>query len=125
MDWLSPLPSSAGTIVFTPPSPAFVPNPYVPEIADFITFNFEPGTPGLGSSLQIKDNSYVTLSRFIDNFPASLPPITPTLAELTSLTFKNLLDHASTLSTALLDLFINSPGILNFRSHLLCLDRTS
>jgi hypothetical protein len=72
-------------------------------------------------SLQIKDTSYVTLRSFIDNFPASLPPITPTLADLTSLTFKNLLDHASTLSTALLDLFINSPGILNFLSHLIVL----
>jgi hypothetical protein len=61
IDRLSPLPPSAGTIVFTPPSPAFVPNSYLPEIADFITFNFEPRTPGLGSSLQIKDNSYVTL----------------------------------------------------------------
>jgi hypothetical protein len=117
----SALPPNPGATISTPPSPAFLPNPYVPEIADFITFDFEPVTSGLGSSLQIKDNSYVTLSRFIDNFPASLPPITPTLAELTSLTFKNLLDHASTLSTALLDLFINSPGILNFRSHLIVL----
>jgi hypothetical protein len=115
----SPLPPNSGTIVSSPPSS--LPNPYMPEMADFITFDFEPGTPGLGSSLQIKDNSHVTLSTFIDNFPASLPPITPTLAELTSLTFKNLLDHASTLSTSLLDLFINSPGILNFRSHLILL----
>jgi hypothetical protein len=114
----SALPPNPGTIISTPPSPAFLANAYVPEIADFITFDFEPGTSGLGSSLQIKDNSYVTLSRFIDNFPASLPPITPTLAELTSLTFKNLLDHAS---TALLDLFINSLGILNFRCHLIAL----
>ena len=116
----SALPPDPGTII-SPPSPFSLPNPYVPEIADFIIFDFEPGTSGLGSSLQIKDNSHVTLSTFIDNFPASLPPITPTLAELTSLTFKNLLEHASTLSTSLLDLFINSPGILNFRSHLILL----
>jgi hypothetical protein len=100
----SALPPNPGTIISTPPSPACLPNPYVLVMADFITFDFEPGTSGLGSSLQIKDNSYVTLSSFIDNFLASHPPITPTLAELTSLTFKNLLDHASTLSTALLDL---------------------
>ena len=117
----SALPPNPSNIVSSPPSPPSLPNPYMPELADFIVFDFEPGTSGLDSSPEIKDNSYTALSIFIDNFPASLPPITPTLAELTSLTFKNLLEHASTLSTSLLDLFINSPGVLNFRSHLILL----
>jgi hypothetical protein len=61
----------------------------MPEIADFIKFDFEPGTSGSHSSLQITDNSYVTLRTFIDKFLLSLPPIVPTLAELMSLIFKN------------------------------------
>ena len=117
----SALPPNPDIVISSPPFTPFLPNHYAPEIADFITFDFEPGTAAMGSSLRIKDNSYVTLSTFIDNFPATLPPITPTLAELTSLTFKNLLQHASTLSTSLLDLFINSSGTLNFRSHLILL----
>jgi len=117
----SSLPPNPGTTNKTSlPSPP-LPNPYMPEIADFLKFDFEPGTSGAHSSLQIQDNSYMTLRTFIDDFPPSLPSIVPTLAEVTSLIFKNLLEHASTLSTSLLHLFVNAPGILNFRFHLILL----
>ncbi|KAF8971184.1 gamma-tubulin complex, DGRIP91/SPC98 component protein [Flammula alnicola] len=96
-------------------------SPYKPELSEFQMFDLEPGTSIPQTTLQVKDRSYIILCAFIDKFPASLPSITPTLSELTSLTFKGLLEHASTLSASLLALFINSPGILNFRSHLILL----
>jgi hypothetical protein len=92
--------------------------PYKPELVDFQTYDQEPGAAISDASLQVRDNSYLLLRTFIDKFPDAFPPITPSLSELTSLTFRDLLEHASTLSTSLLSLFINSPGILNFRSHL-------
>ena len=83
----SALPPNHGTNITSPLSPPLPVNPYMPEIADFIKFDFEPGTSGSHSSLQITDNSYVTLRTFIDKFPLSLPPIVPTLAELMSKVF--------------------------------------
>ncbi|KAJ3508339.1 hypothetical protein NLJ89_g5811 [Agrocybe chaxingu] len=95
-----------------PPSPSAV-----PELSIFKLFNLEPGT----KAIDVQDSSSSTLRKFVDMFPSSLPPITPTLAELASLTFKDLMQHASTLSSTLLSLFIGSPGKLNFRSHLILL----
>ncbi|KAF9473401.1 gamma-tubulin complex, DGRIP91/SPC98 component protein [Pholiota conissans] len=119
-----PLPAPIVASVFAPPKladPAVSDVPYKPELLDFQIYDQEPGAAISDASLQIRDSSYILLQTFINTFPTSLPPITPTLSELTSLTFKDLLDHASTLSTSLLSLFINSSGVLNFRSHLILL----
>lgn len=94
---------------------------YKPELSAFSLFDMEPGTSDKKSVLCVKDNSFQTLSAFIESFPDELPPITPTLPQFTSLIFHNLTRHARTLSSTLLSHFLDSDGILNFRSHLLVL----
>ncbi|KAF5328834.1 hypothetical protein D9619_011684 [Psilocybe cf. subviscida] len=95
--------------------------PADPDLAAFYAFDLEPGTLLPHPEGQTEDNSHTSLQKFIDDFPETLPPITPTLSELSALTFKNLLSHASTLSESLLSLFLKSPGNLNFQSHLVLL----
>ncbi|KAF9010717.1 gamma-tubulin complex, DGRIP91/SPC98 component protein [Cyathus striatus] len=91
---------------------------YPPELTEFRIFDLEPGVT---LSLSLKDTAVGTLHNFINAFPDSLPPITPTLSHLTSLVFTHLLHHASTLSSTLLSLFLSSSGNLNFQSHLIIL----
>lgn len=92
---------------------------YKPELAQFEVFDLEPGTFTAQPLLAVKDTSIKSLQLFINVFPESLPPITPTLSHLTSLVFGDLVKHASTLSSALLSLFLSpSSGNLNFPSHL-------
>ena len=88
--------------------------------AQFVIFDMEPGTQ-IGPSCF--DQEHITssignLETFIDTFPSKLPLITPTLSHLTSLVFKPLLQHASTLSSALLSLFISSSTRLNLQTHM-------
>jgi Gamma tubulin complex component C-terminal len=94
---------------------------YKPELSDFQIFNMEPGLSIEGSSLKISDSSGRLLHAFIHNFPENLPSITPTFCELTALMFKDLVHHASILSSTLLSLFITSTDNLNFHSHLVLL----
>ncbi|KJA27578.1 hypothetical protein HYPSUDRAFT_62653 [Hypholoma sublateritium FD-334 SS-4] len=94
---------------------------YQPALSGFQLYDLEPGVAISNASLQVKDDSHSILCSFINDFPVSLPPIVPTLSELMSLTFKDLLDHASTVSISLLSLFVSAPGILNFHSHLILL----
>ncbi|PPQ70803.1 hypothetical protein CVT25_000030 [Psilocybe cyanescens] len=109
-------PSSAFS---TSPSP---PTPLKTGIPDFGIFDLEPGsTASSNPSIQVKNESFMLLSSFIQNFPENLPPIVPTLSELTSLVFRDLTEHAATLSSSLLSLIIDEPGNLNFRSHLIIL----
>jgi hypothetical protein len=96
---------------------------YGPELSAFHLFDLEPGasleasvTPLGGDTLLLSKS----LQAFIDTFPEAFPMVTPTLAHLTSLVLSQLLNHVSTLSTALLRLFLSS-GTLNFQAHLLLL----
>lgn len=92
---------------------------YPPEIASsFEVFDMDPGSFRTESALQVIDRSSSTLESFIEQFPAQFPPVTPTLDHLTSLVFHKLLDHASTLSTTLLSIFLASSDNLNFQLHL-------
>lgn len=93
------------------------------ELAIFRIFDQEPGiSPAISTTLAMTQNLTGTLQSFIDVFPASLPSITPTLSHLTSLVLAPLLDHASALSSALLDLFLApssaAQDILSFEAHL-------
>lgn len=95
---------------------------YKPELAtQFSLFDLEPGSlvPNLGSvSSPVQD--------FVSRFPSSLPSLTPTLEHLKILTFNPLVSHASSLSRALLSLFLSpspttnvkSKSNLNFIDHL-------
>ena len=112
-----------------PPQPASG-TVYKPELAAFQMFDFEPGVHkeginayGFSNSEQLDSTSQSSLQiqSFISSFPASLPPITPTLPSLISLTFQPLTHHASTLSRTLLDIFIARPGKLYFYTHLVLL----
>ncbi|KAF8070027.1 gamma-tubulin complex, DGRIP91/SPC98 component protein [Lyophyllum atratum] len=98
-----------------------------PEFSVFKLFDLEPGA-NIGSSTALAKAQTTTqsLQTFIDEFPASLPPLTPTLTHLTSLVLAPLLQHASTLSTALLTLFLspspsNPSDTLSFQAHLVLL----
>ena len=119
-----PLPSGYGTSpssIPLPLSPASVGISYKPELSDFQVFDLEPGRSIREPSLNINDSSGQLLHAFIQHFPETLPSITPTFSELTALMFKDLLHHASTLSSTLLSLFITSTDNLNFYSHLVLL----
>ncbi|TFK44260.1 gamma-tubulin complex, DGRIP91/SPC98 component protein [Crucibulum laeve] len=94
---------------------------YKPELELFRIFDLEPGTYVGQPVLNVKDTSSLPVQAFINAFPETLPPITPTLSHLTSLVFYPLVQHASALSSTLLSLFLSSSGILNFRSHLILL----
>ncbi|KAJ7497604.1 gamma-tubulin complex, DGRIP91/SPC98 component protein [Mycena latifolia] len=89
-------------------------------LAQFRIFDLEPGGH-FGHSL-LDDKHTPTpisaLQEFIDAFPASLPPITPTLSHLTTLVFEPLLQHASTLSSTLLSLFLSPSAPLQFKPHM-------
>ena len=118
-----PLPSGYETL---PPSilsfpPAPVRTSYKPELSDFEIFDMEPGLSIGGTSLQINNSLGQHLHAFVHNFPETLPSITPTFSELTALMFKDLVHHASILSSTLLSLFITSTDNLNFHSHLVLL----
>jgi hypothetical protein len=100
---------------------------YKSELSAFRVFDLEPGIGTeefIGHSSNTMNGtstSTTSLSSFICSFPPSLPSITPTLNSLSSLTFQRLTEHASTLSTTLLHVFIDQPGKLNFYAHLILL----
>ncbi|KAF9467451.1 gamma-tubulin complex, DGRIP91/SPC98 component protein [Collybia nuda] len=85
----------------------------------FKLFDLDPGSNfGTATPMGKENTSFQSLQFFIDSFPESLPPITPTLSHLTSLVFAQLVQHASRLSSALLNLFLSSTDTLNFQAHL-------
>lgn len=89
-------------------------------LAQFRIFDLEPGSHFGHSILDDKRTPTPTsaLQDFIDAFPESLPPITPTLAHLTSLVFEPLVQHASRLSRTLLLLFLSPSAPLQFKPHM-------
>ncbi|KAJ6498990.1 gamma-tubulin complex, DGRIP91/SPC98 component protein [Mycena sanguinolenta] len=91
-----------------------------PGLAQFRIFDLEPGGHFGHSLLDDKHTPtpVSTLQSFIEAFPESLHPITPTLSHLTSLVFEQLVKHASTLSSTLLSLFLSSVAPLQFRPHM-------
>lgn len=93
-----------------------------PAFSLFKLFDLEPGSNfGMTTPVGKENISFQPLQVFIDSFPESLPPITPTLSHLTSLVFAQLVQHASRLSSALLTIFLSSSDTLNFQAHLLLL----
>ncbi|PBK95606.1 hypothetical protein ARMGADRAFT_1053187 [Armillaria gallica] len=96
------------------------PFPRPPELAQFGIFDLEPGaridqsflgnTSGTSSTTKLKT--------FINSFPETLPPITPTLPHLTTLVLRPLLVHASKLSGELLSFFLQPSTPLNIRTHM-------
>ncbi|KAF7308550.1 Spindle pole body component [Mycena chlorophos] len=109
-----------------PPAPAL---PQSTKLLDqFRVFDLEPGLQC--NTVSALPGSTATLHDFIRSFPETLCPITPTLTHLTSIVLEPLAAHASTLSRALLSLFISPlshlhPAVaierrqlLQFKSHL-------
>jgi hypothetical protein len=59
----------------------------------------------------------LNLEAFTATFPETFPSVTPSLVHVASLMFAPLLEHAASLSSALLSLFL-SPSYLNCQGHL-------
>ncbi|KAK7005800.1 spindle pole body component [Favolaschia claudopus] len=105
--------------------PASMPEGIPPDAADsglaqFRIFDLEPGGHFGHSLLDNKrtPTPIAALQDFLDAFPQTLHPITPTLAHLTTLVLEPLVKHASTLSSTLLSLFLSPLGPLQFQRHL-------
>jgi Gamma tubulin complex component C-terminal len=96
---------------------------YKPELSSFRLFDLEPGINFVSAPHKRNDSSPYSqpLQTFIDKFPEAFPAITPTLTHLTSLVLSRLMSHVSTLSSALLRLFLSMTGTFNFQAHLLLL----
>ncbi|PPR01645.1 hypothetical protein CVT24_001621 [Panaeolus cyanescens] len=90
-------------------------------LAAFKLFDLEPGSLTTQSTFKMEAISPATLDAFIKRFPDALPAITPTMPDLTTLTFRSLTIHATEMSSTLLDVFLRSSDHLNFRSHLILL----
>ncbi|KAF9448213.1 gamma-tubulin complex, DGRIP91/SPC98 component protein [Macrolepiota fuliginosa MF-IS2] len=93
---------------------------YKPELEGLRIFDMEPGASTQNTPL-VSQATASAVQDFIDSFPDSLSPIAPTFSHLSSIVFSNLLQHSSALSSTLLELFLDHPGELNLRSHLILL----
>ncbi|KAH0827747.1 Spc98 family-domain-containing protein [Lanmaoa asiatica] len=82
-------------------------------VAEFNVFSLEPGT--FSSS---ERDCQVVLDELIDNFPNTLPSITPSLSLLCEVMFTPLQDHAASLSRALLAVFLDRSSFLCIDAHL-------
>ncbi|KAJ7217732.1 gamma-tubulin complex, DGRIP91/SPC98 component protein [Mycena pura] len=104
--------------LFSPECPS--PAEDVAVLAQFRIFDLEPGDHFGHTLLDDKraPSPISALQDFIDAFPQSLPPIIPTLSHLTSLIFESLVEHASTLSTTLLSMFLSPSAPLQFKPHM-------
>ncbi|TCD62598.1 hypothetical protein EIP91_006644 [Steccherinum ochraceum] len=81
------------------------------EMRIFEDFDLEPGSLNSASL----PASY---RQFTDRFPRSLPSLTPTMPDLTTLVLKPLTRHIGALSGALVDLFLSEASDLYFPLHL-------
>ncbi|KAF5351850.1 hypothetical protein D9756_007722 [Leucocoprinus leucothites] len=93
---------------------------YKPGLEGLKIFDMEPGS-SFQNTIPTSKATPGSVQDFTDYFPKTLPPITPTLSHLTSVVFSDLVRHSSKLSSTLLELFLDHPGELNFRSHLVLL----
>lgn len=107
-----------------PPTDSIPPQPdatlYPPELAGLQIFDLEPGAhfkPSL--ELQPTREPLISYQAFLCTFPATLPPITPTLAQLTDTVLSPLVLQCSRLSSALLELFLSPPFSLSSQFVLL------
>ena len=106
----------------TSPQPDAI--PYRPELAGLRIFDLEPGAhfkPSLDSqpTREIQRSKATSYQSFLSTFPSTLPPITPTLAQLTEAVLSPLGRQCSRLSSALLELFLSPP--FSLASHFVLL----
>ncbi|KAH9892864.1 Spc98 family-domain-containing protein [Cubamyces lactineus] len=93
----------------------------------FKVFNLPPGEMQADAQSAIPpsflSNNSATQSfvSFIDAFPSALPPSTPTLAHLTQHILHPLVEHATSLSGALVTRFLSPTTHLNIHAHLVLL----
>lgn len=88
--------------------------------SQFKVFNLDPGSQ-LNHSLfdqKITSSPESSLHAFLNNFPGTLPPITPTLEHLSLLIFQDLYEHSARLSGALLALLLTPSRTLHIRANL-------
>lgn len=93
-------------------------------MAQFAIFSLEPGAHLSSAEHEQERNDAVQEPSDLDNFlrtfpsPPHLPSLTPTLPHLATLVLSPLLDHCTSLSRALLSLFLDPSSHLNLYSHL-------
>ena len=97
---------------------------YQPELVGLRIFDLEPGAhfkPSLGpqSTGEMQESNTISYQSFIRTFPSTLPPITPTLTQLTEAVLSPLGRQCSRLSSALLELFLSPP--FSLASHFVLL----
>ncbi|CCM00410.1 uncharacterized protein FIBRA_02440 [Fibroporia radiculosa] len=93
---------------------------YMEALQQFAVFDGLPGTHIQSTATSSTMTASSQIHLFVENFPRSLPALTPTLSHLTDLVFLPLAEHADSLSGALVSLFLSSTH-LNFRLHLVLL----
>ena len=112
----------------TPPPVSLLPQPdvtlYQPELAGLQIFDLEPGAhfkPSLElqPTRDTRESKIISYQTFLCAFPSTLPPITPTLTQLTETVLSPLALQCSHLSSALLELFLSPPFSLT--SHFVLL----
>ncbi|PCH43732.1 hypothetical protein WOLCODRAFT_144654 [Wolfiporia cocos MD-104 SS10] len=93
---------------------------YKDELKQFAIFDLPPGTSIPSNSTQSASDGVetVTLQQFLINFHSSLPSLTPSLSQLTSLVLSPLVHHIDSLSGALVSVFLSPTDQLNFCMHL-------
>jgi hypothetical protein len=116
-----PHPSIHPPVALPPPQDATL---YQPELAGLRIFDLEPGAhfkPSLElqSTGEMQESKTTSYQSFLCTFPSTLPPITPTLAQLTETILSPLGRQCSRLSSALLELFLSPPFSLT--SHFVLL----
>ncbi|KAF7793796.1 hypothetical protein EIP86_004917 [Pleurotus ostreatoroseus] len=84
----------------------------------FRLFDQEPGTH-LGSLDRATGFAVDPgFEAFLTSFPPNLPSLTPSMSHLSELVLNPLADHASSLSTALVHVFLSPEGYFNFHAHM-------
>jgi hypothetical protein len=96
------------------PSPSRI---YKPGLDAFQMFDCEPSAQTLGSLVHVHSSSNLEdITHFVNNYPDSLPSLTPTLPLLSNLVLFPLVEHVSKLSTAVLATFLPPTMHDNFNS---------
>lgn len=88
-------------------------DPVASVLDQFRVFDLDPGNATSGA-LEPHD----VVQKFIDSFPEDLPPLTPTLSHLFDLVISPLIEHCSSISSALLKVTLSPSRTLHLPTHL-------
>ncbi|KZT11083.1 uncharacterized protein LAESUDRAFT_365299 [Laetiporus sulphureus 93-53] len=96
-------------------------NAYKTGLEGFSIFDLPPGSCLARASApgwRTHNSALSELQAFLEDYPSTLPPITPTLGHLTELVLSPLVRHMNRLSGALVAIFLTPDTYLNLQLHL-------